>query len=713
MIRIEESRRRMFSGIRNASVIYALCAVFAVLSFMMSVKPAWAQSARAAIVVEVNGDVSVQRAGGSRSYTVYEEMSLNQGDLISTGASSSVVLSLADHDDEITVGENADVYISDLAEQGNGKISKIKLWAGSAWMKVKSLVSSEDEFEVETPTAVMGVRGTLLFTSVDRTTGETTLAVGSGVVRATTTTPGPDGGSGDAGQMQHSVLVYPAQQFTADTRSTGSDLRLQVGTVDIGHIVSTASPSVIEAMIRNTLETQRENEQIRQKLLDDLNKGLQKPDEPSILKFKDQADLDKAADNFDRFIPNLAKEAVDRKKIERQVIDEANSRIEDQFKKIDLNNVPSLDKVSGMDPEVEKLKEQAAQEQLRYVKEQEQIQINKEKLGDLLQRLEHERSQLEEANKQAWTEQNQKLMEQFVSGLSPEEQKRFEAARKANEAKGASASATTVTTGGGSGHKSSGSNGGGTVTPPAVTEPPVLISPTAAVTTSDPAVVLKAPAAALIKIWNNGTLIAQANGNGEQEVRIPLSSLGAAGGIAVYDKLTATSELGGVQSTAVAIPAITVDRSSGIILTSATRNNQSVNATLSMKNLTGPQAFYGVEVHLVYDNRLSYQGDGHVSKDLNTVFGAQPQSVELLKQTSGSADSELIYAAMLYSGAAGSPSPLEVHGEQQLVSIPLVWNGTSADQLNVKLVSYKVVDKAGNVVREMSPSEAPIVIPVN
>jgi len=68
---------------------------------------------------------------------------------------------------------------------------------------------------------------------------------------------------------------------------------------------------------------------------------------------------------------------------------------------------------------------------------------------------------------------------------------------------------------------------------------------------------------------------------------------------------------------------------------------------------------------------------------------------------------------MLYSGAAGSPSPLEVHGEQQLVSIPLVWNGTSADQLNVKLVSYKVVDKAGNVVREMSPSEAPIVIPVN
>lgn len=86
-------------------------------------------------------------------------MSLNQGDTVYTGANSSVTLNLSSGDADVTLGENAEINVSDLNSSDGNKKSKLKVWAGSLWVKVKSLAGSNDEFEVETPTAVMGVRG--------------------------------------------------------------------------------------------------------------------------------------------------------------------------------------------------------------------------------------------------------------------------------------------------------------------------------------------------------------------------------------------------------------------------------------------------------------------------------------------------------------------------------------------------------------------------
>ncbi|WP_179232931.1 FecR domain-containing protein [Paenibacillus rigui] len=695
---IKKYRGRAANKISALSAFVASCLVLLVFSAWIGALPAQA-AARAAIVVEVHGDVSVKKAGGSKTYTAYEDMSLNQGDMIYTGESSSLVLKIADHDDNMTIGENAEVSISDLVDQGGGKVSKFKIWAGSAWTKVKSLVGSEDEFEVETPTAVMGVRGTLLYTGVDPVTGETKLVVGSGVVGARTITSTNAGEEGFR-QTSRYVTVYPSQQLQLDTRNVHSDLKTKVDMVNVDDLVNQASPEVIQAIIQNSLETQQENAQLKQKLLDDLNKGIQKPDPQSILLIKNKDDLNKVGTNFDAFIPQLAKEAVDRKKADLKIIDDSNKKIELPLKKIDLNKLDSLDKQAGLDPEVVKLKEQAEKEQLKYVKELQQVQSNQDKLGLLLKQIENERSKLQEANKQTQADQLKAITDQYLSQLSPEERKRFEEAVKKNNGGDV---VTTPVSSGGSGHK--GSSGGSTGSGPSA---PALISPSSAVTSNAPALVVKAPVGTVIKVLNNGVVIAQADGNGDQEVHIPLTSL-VTEGTTVYDKLTIVTELNGVQSAAVSVPAITVDTTSGIFLTSVDKQNQSVTANLTMKNFKGTKALYAVEVHLMYDNRLSYDGDGSVPTNTSTVFGSQPDSVQILKQIKGASSSELIYAA---TSSQPAPGNFEVDGEQPLISIPLHLTSVDTTNLDVKLVSYMVVDQAGNVIVEFDSGNAPVSVPV-
>lgn len=686
---------------RAFTVFVVFCIFFSLLSTVFVVRPAQAQAARAAIVVEVKGDVSVKRAGGSKSYTVYEDMSLNQGDLISTGGSSSVVLKIADRGDEMTIGENAEVYISDLVNQGSGKTSKFKVWAGSVWTRVKSLVGSEDEFDVETPTATMGVRGTLFLINVDRMTGQTTLAVGSGVVRVTTTAPSASEGS-PAAQTSRFVTVYPSQQFSTDTRVSAADPRGRVDTADIGSIVRMASPRVIEAMLHNTLEMQQENEQIRQTLLENLNRGQQKPDEQSILRMKDLEDLAKVAQNFDRFMPNLAQEALAQGKTNPRIIDEANKRIEDPLKRIDLNQWAPLDNQAGMDSELQEVLRQANPQ---YVKEQEQLRNNQDRLGDLLNKLENDRNALAAANTQLLTDQSRMDLNRYIAGLSPEERKRVEEAVNRNQG---SNPASSMPAPAGGGHKGSGRPSG----PSTIPDAPIIVSPTGEMVTSAPVVAVKAPMNSLVKILNHGTVIAQANGNGDQEVRISLNPL-ITEEIAVYDQLMAVTELNGVQSLPVGIAKLTVDGTPAIFLSPVIRQNQSVTANMMMRNFIGTKAFYAVEVHLLYDNRLSYEGNGSVTRNADTVFGAQPHSIEVLKQTRGASSSELVYAATGMQPAGTDGIQFEVRGEHALVSIPLTLAGPDSKAWNVKLTYYKVVDQEGNVVAEFDSSKSPIAVPVN
>ena len=65
---------------------------------------------------------------------------------------------------------------------GKSTQSSVKLWSGGIWNKVKSLINIDDDYKVETPTAVMEVRGTLYLVSIDPKSGITTVDVMDGTV---------------------------------------------------------------------------------------------------------------------------------------------------------------------------------------------------------------------------------------------------------------------------------------------------------------------------------------------------------------------------------------------------------------------------------------------------------------------------------------------------------------------------------------------------
>ncbi|MDQ0889997.1 hypothetical protein QFZ81_005085 [Paenibacillus sp. V4I9] len=385
------------------ALFLSFCLVFSLVSSLL-IKPVEAKTVRVAVVAAISGDVTIKKGGGSKSYDAYESMSLNQGDTVYTGAGSSVTLNLSNGDADVTLGENAEINVSDLNTSDGNKKSKLKVWAGSMWVKVKSLAGSDDEFEVETPTAVMGVRGTQFFVSVDPKTGAIKMAVGAGKVSASTVTNGAD-----STQKTTITYLYPTQQISLDARDETDDLSLKVDFLDLDDFIKDASPEIIKEIILNKAEIDKENDEFIAKKKKEIEDGKLVDDKTS-LSVKDQAELDKVKQNLDNLIGNIAKKALAENKVDKEslnnIIEQANAKIDKQEKKLDLNNVKELDKTAGVDAEKEKIKKEMLQKleaeklkkQLEEAKKQEEL---KKQLAAALKALEEQKIKILEAVKVA------------------------------------------------------------------------------------------------------------------------------------------------------------------------------------------------------------------------------------------------------------------------------------------------------------------------
>ncbi|GGI45409.1 hypothetical protein GCM10008018_11930 [Paenibacillus marchantiophytorum] len=391
----------------SVSLFLSFCLVFSLISVLL-VKPVDAKTVRVAVVASLSGDVTIKKGGGSKSYDAYESMSLNQGDTVYTGEGSSVTLNLSNGDSEITLGANSEINVSDLSSSDGGKKSKLKVWAGSMWVKVKSLAGSNDEFEVETPTAVMGVRGTQFFVGVDPITGKIKMAVGAGNVSASTVTT-----NADSTQSFSITYLYPTQQISLDSRDETKDLSLKVEFIDIDKFIEEASREVIQELIKSKAAIDKENDAFIAKKSKEIADGKFVDDQTSLV-IKDQAELDKVKQNLDNLIGNIAKKAVADKKIDKddmnKIIDEANKKISDENRKLDLNKVKELDKTAGVDAEKEKQKLMELQklESEKLKKKQEEakkLDEVKKKLAAALKALEDEKARLAAANKAAQVKQ--------------------------------------------------------------------------------------------------------------------------------------------------------------------------------------------------------------------------------------------------------------------------------------------------------------------
>lgn len=400
------------------SLIICFSMVFSLFSVLI-VEPAEAKTSRVAVIQEITGVVYVKKAGGSKSFRAYTNMSLNQGDHITTENKSSVVLKVSGEEDVMTIGQNSDLYISELKEDG-GKKTKFSMWGGSMWTKASSLVNEKDEFEIETPTAIMGVRGTNLFVGVNPGTGESSFFIASGVGQVTKNKRDRNNNS------NQSVTLYPSQQinlFNDSEDSEDENINDYVNITDIDSIVNQSDPSIIEAIVKNKQSIDKENEEYIEKLKN------QEQDQQT-----NQEDLDRITQNLDNLVGNIVKRAIDSKKVDSKKIQDLIDQVNQQTdKKLNLNNVKPLELSEQQKQKLAQLKqleEQRKQKQEQQKQKQEELKRQNE---TLLKKLEEQKKKQQEENKKKAEQAKKEAEERLKQKLSEEQKLKFEEQKKQKE----------------------------------------------------------------------------------------------------------------------------------------------------------------------------------------------------------------------------------------------------------------------------------------
>ncbi|WP_159083060.1 MULTISPECIES: FecR domain-containing protein [unclassified Lysinibacillus] len=231
--------------------IVTLIAIFLTVSIFSHVGTAEASTSRVAIISKVEGTVEVQKSGGKKILKGFKGMSLNQGDIVTTGKESSVVLKFSNgtsEDDTFVLESSAKVTFSKLSNK-SGTITKVSMLKGKAWVDVKSIKNKDDEFVLETPTAIMGVRGTNFFVGVDPNTGLPSLAVLSGNVNVT-----------GSGNNTDQFNVYPASALTV-----GGQDQLQMIPIDnqiLAQMLNSTSSEVMAAILESAQKIISENQKL-------------------------------------------------------------------------------------------------------------------------------------------------------------------------------------------------------------------------------------------------------------------------------------------------------------------------------------------------------------------------------------------------------------------------------------------------------------------
>ncbi|KAA1184198.1 FecR domain-containing protein [Paenibacillus sp. B2(2019)] len=197
------------------------------LSFMLLFSILWPavvteakDSVKVGKITAVSGKSEVKKSGGTKKFNAFKGMAITQGDTIITGNDGQISLDL-DANKEVTIGASTTLTISQLVESAKalGGKTSLKLQNGQVLIKVKKKLEGDSRFEIETPTAIMGVMGTEFFVSVN-SQGNVVLNNGIG--------------------------------------NNGDYLGVLEGTV---HVVSTIDPTLIERMITASQQLIMENQQ--------------------------------------------------------------------------------------------------------------------------------------------------------------------------------------------------------------------------------------------------------------------------------------------------------------------------------------------------------------------------------------------------------------------------------------------------------------------
>lgn len=131
----------------------------------------------------IEGTAKIKRAGMPRFTTLRKNMLVHPGDEIKTDPQSKAVMTI-ENAAVNGLGENTHVTVDHIEAASDVKTVKVKIGLpkGKLWSEVGRLKTKDSSFEIETPSAVTGVRGTVFRVSVEEDTSESTVSVIAGKV---------------------------------------------------------------------------------------------------------------------------------------------------------------------------------------------------------------------------------------------------------------------------------------------------------------------------------------------------------------------------------------------------------------------------------------------------------------------------------------------------------------------------------------------------
>jgi hypothetical protein len=134
------------------------------LALVCMLTPAAALAGEAGLVARINGAPTVQHAG--KTEPLKRGSSVFTGDVIETDANSKAKIVLND-DSVLAIGPKSRVEVSDFTLEAGGRNVRLQVLAGRFKSAFDKIVAGSTDYEIRTPTAVAGVRGTVLWGDTD------------------------------------------------------------------------------------------------------------------------------------------------------------------------------------------------------------------------------------------------------------------------------------------------------------------------------------------------------------------------------------------------------------------------------------------------------------------------------------------------------------------------------------------------------------------
>jgi len=139
----------------KVAALLVIAIVFAGLT--VAHRSIFAAKGQGAVLTAIKGTVAYKTKGAADWTVASSKSSVKEGDMIKTGADSSVIIKFADGS-MVKLGAMAQITLSSTGAAKSGGAS-LGVDSGKMWSRVRKQ-GADSSFSVKTPTAIAGVRGT-------------------------------------------------------------------------------------------------------------------------------------------------------------------------------------------------------------------------------------------------------------------------------------------------------------------------------------------------------------------------------------------------------------------------------------------------------------------------------------------------------------------------------------------------------------------------